>query len=253
MQSNYVAKPTPILGLVLLLAVMVAWTAAGCGPDVPEPGAGQTPVTSPDPGAHADHDEHGDHAAHGDHDMSSFDQSDLETTSLVRVKMNIGDVVIKTYDAAMPITAGNFLSLVQDGYYDGVIFHRIEAGFVIQGGDPDGDGSGGPGWVIPLEINPDLQHERGSLSMARTPEPDSGGSQFFICLSRQGCAHLDGDYAVFGEVVEGMDVVDKIVGERLIGQAMKEVVIEKKSAVADEAMAFSAEHRLEDPHAGHSH
>lgn len=112
-----------------------------------------------------------------------------------------------------PNTVNNFISLVQKGFYDGLTFHRVIAGFMIQGGDPDGNGTGGPGYHIPGEFasngfKNDLKHSRGVLSMARAMHPDSAGSQFFIMHAD--APHLDGEYAAFGKLLEGEDVLDKI-------------------------------------------
>jgi peptidyl-prolyl cis-trans isomerase B (cyclophilin B) len=117
------------------------------------------------------------------------------------------------YPEVAPNTVNNFISLVKSGFYDGVIFHRVISGFMIQGGDPEGTGMGGPGYEIKGEFSSngfknDLKHDRGVLSMARTMIPDSAGSQFFIMHAR--APHLDGDYAAFGKVIEGMDAVDTI-------------------------------------------
>ena len=117
------------------------------------------------------------------------------------------------YPEVAPNTVNNFLSLVGKGFYDGIIFHRVIAGFMIQGGDPKGVGTGGPGYHIKGEfasngVRNDLKHTRGVLSMARAQHPDSAGSQFFIM--HENASHLDGQYAAFGKVVEGMDVVDSI-------------------------------------------
>ncbi len=137
--------------------------------------------------------------------------------SLVKFSTNKGDIMIETFDQEAPITAGNFLLLVKQGYYDGIVLHRVVPGFVVQGGDPTGTGSGGPGWSIPLEVKPTLKHERGYLSMARAPDPNSAGSQFFICLDTGAVECLDMNYAVFGKVLFGMDVVDKLqVGDKLL-------------------------------------
>ena len=120
---------------------------------------------------------------------------------------------IEIYPETAPITVENFIKLVQDGFYDGLTFHRVIPGFMIQGGCPNGTGTGGPGWHIKGEFasngveNP-LKHTRGVISMARAMDPDSAGSQFFIM--HQDAPHLDGQYAAFGKVVEGMDVVDEI-------------------------------------------
>ncbi len=125
-----------------------------------------------------------------------------------------GDIVIELYPEKAPGTVANFISLVEEGFYDGLTFHRIIPGFVIQGGDPEGTGMGGPGYTIKGEFasngftQNDLKHERGVISMARSQHPDSAGSQFFIM--HQDAPHLDGEYAAFGKVIKGMDVVDKI-------------------------------------------
>ena len=125
-----------------------------------------------------------------------------------------GDIVIELYPEKAPGTVANGISLVEEGFYDGLTFHRIIPGFVIQGGDPEGTGMGGPGYTIKGEFasngftQNDLKHERGVISMARSQHPDSAGSQFFIM--HQDAPHLDGEYAAFGKVIKGMDVVDKI-------------------------------------------
>ena len=125
---------------------------------------------------------------------------------LVRLETNMGTITI-ALDPAMPITAGNFETLVKKGYYNGVIFHRVIAGFMLQGGDPTGTGRGGPGYVIRDEFGPANRNNRGTISMANAG-PDTGGSQFFINLVDNNS--LDSKHPVFGRVVEGIDVVDKI-------------------------------------------
>ena len=118
------------------------------------------------------------------------------------------------YPDKAPNTVNNFLSLVKSGFYDGLTFHRVIEGFMIQGGDPAGNGTGGPGYTIRGEFRSngfaqnDIKHLRGVLSMARSMMPNSAGSQFFVM--HQNAAHLDGQYAAFGKVIEGMDVVDEI-------------------------------------------
>ena len=136
---------------------------------------------------------------------------------MVRITMRDGGVIDLELDAqAAPITVENFLKLVNDGFYDGLTFHRIIPGFMIQGGCPDGTGMGGPGWHIKGEFarngvpNP-IKHTRGGISMARAMDPNSAGSQFFIMVEK--APHLDGQYAAFGKVTEGMDVADAIVGQ----------------------------------------
>ena len=133
---------------------------------------------------------------------------------MVRITMQDGGVIDLELDAqAAPITVENFLKLVNDGFYDGLTFHRIIPGFMIQGGCPNGTGMGGPGWHIKGEFarngvpNP-IKHTRGVISMARAMDPNSAGSQFFIMHAD--ALHLDGDYAAFGHVVSGMDAVDEI-------------------------------------------
>ena len=127
---------------------------------------------------------------------------------------NGGEVKIELYPSIAPNTVNNFISLIEDGFYDGLIFHRVIPGFMVQGGDPEGSGMGGPGYSIPGEFEANgfennLAHTRGVLSMARSEDPNSAGSQFFIMTDD--AEYLDGEYAAFGEVVDGMDVVDEIV------------------------------------------
>ena len=156
---------------------------------------------------------------------------------IVTFEMENGKVFkAELYPAVAPNTVNNFLSLVRKGFYDGVIFHRVIAGFMIQGGDPKGIGVGGPGYCIKGEfsangVKNDLKHTRGVLSMARTQVPDSAGSQFFVMHAD--ADYLDGQYAAFGKVIEGMDVVDEIASTRtdfrdkpLEEQKMKKVTAE---------------------------
>lgn len=125
-----------------------------------------------------------------------------------------GTIKAELYAKDAPITTKNFIDLANSGFYNGLKFHRVEPGFVIQGGDPKGDGTGGSGKTIPLEINPNLKHVKGALGMARTNEPNSATSQFYIAL--EDTPFLDGSYAVFGKVVSGMDIVSQIkAGDRM--------------------------------------
>ncbi len=124
----------------------------------------------------------------------------------VSMKTSKGEMLIELFQDAAPNTVKNFLDLTSKGYYNGLSFHRVIPNFMIQGGCPKGDGTGGPGYKINCEINPN-KHGRGSLSMAHAG-PNTGGSQFFICHSAQ--PHLDGLHTVFGKVIEGVDVVDKV-------------------------------------------
>lgn len=123
------------------------------------------------------------------------------------------DIKLELYPEIAPITVENFVKLVKQGFYDGLTFHRIIPGFMIQGGDPEGNGTGGPGWNIKGEfssngVKNDLQHKRGVISMARAMDPDSAGSQFFIMHAD--ASYLDGQYAAFGKVIDGMGEVDRI-------------------------------------------
>lgn len=128
-----------------------------------------------------------------------------------------GDIDAELYPDVAPITVKNFTDLIKSGFYDGLTFHRVIAGFMIQGGCPKGNGTGGPGYHIKGEfdangVKNDLKHTRGVLSMARAADPDSAGSQFFIMHAN--APHLDGQYAAFGKVVKGMETVDAIAGVR---------------------------------------
>ena len=134
---------------------------------------------------------------------------------IVTFEMENGGIMkAELYPEIAPITVGNFIDLVKKGFYDGLIFHRVIPGFMIQGGCPEGTGMGNPGYSIKGEFSNnlfknDLAHDRGVLSMARSMRPNSAGSQFFIMVAK--APHLDGDYAAFGKVIEGMEVADKIV------------------------------------------
>lgn len=141
--------------------------------------------------------------------------NDVTENPIVTITMeNDKQIVIELEPKTAPNTVANFISLVEDGFYDGLIFHRVIPGFMVQGGDPDGTGMGGPDYSINGEFSSNnfentLAHERGVLSMARTQDPNSAGSQFFIMTGT--ATNLDGDYAAFGQVIEGMDVIDEIV------------------------------------------
>ncbi len=130
------------------------------------------------------------------------------TNPQVVLETDSGNIVLELYPAEAPITVENFLKLVNQKFYDGLTFHRVIPGFMIQGGCPKGDGSGGPGWTIKGEFGP-RKHLAGTLSMARTPDPNSAGSQFFICVDS--ASYLNGQYAAFGQTVEGLEVARKIV------------------------------------------
>lgn len=156
---------------------------------------------------------------------------------IVTIEMNNGDIMkAELYPDIAPNTVNNFISLVKKGYYNGIIFHRVIKGFMIQGGDPQGTGVGGPGYSIRGEFSGngfpnDLKHTKGVLSMARTMMPNTAGSQFFIM--HETSPHLDGQYAGFGKVIEGEEVIDKIAAvatdymdKPLEEQMMKQVTVE---------------------------
>lgn len=156
---------------------------------------------------------------------------------IVTIEMENGGVMkAELYPEIAPNTVNNFISLVKKGFYDGVIFHRVISGFMIQGGDPKGVGVGGPGYTIKGEFSAngfknDLKHDRGVLSMARTMAPNSAGSQFFVM--HEDSPHLDGQYAAFGKLTEGFDVLDDIAAVRTdyndkprTPQVMKKVTVE---------------------------
>ncbi len=155
---------------------------------------------------------------------------------IVTIEMENGGIIrLELYPDIAPITVDNFVSLVKKGFYDGLIFHRVIAGFMIQGGDPKGTGMGGPGYTIKGEFKANgvvnnIKHERGVISMARSMMPDSAGSQFFIM--HEDAPHLDGQYAAFGRVIEGIEEVDKIAATRtargdrpVTDQRMKKVTV----------------------------
>ncbi|MGE6514793.1 peptidylprolyl isomerase [Lysinibacillus sphaericus] len=165
--------------------------------------------------------------------------SAVKENPIVTITMsNDEKILIELEPSTAPNTVANFISLVEEGYYDGLIFHRVIPGFMIQGGDPSGNGSGGPEYSIEGEFSSNgfennLKHERGVISMARTDDPNSAGSQFFIMVEE--ALNLDGDYASFGKVIGGMETVDAIVAadrdsanKPLEDQQMKKVEVDTK-------------------------
>lgn len=161
----------------------------------------------------------------------------MAANPIVTIEMGNGDVMkAELYPEIAPNTVNNFISLVKKGFYDGLIFHRVIKGFMIQGGCPEGSGMGGPGYCIKGEFtnngfNNPLKHTPGVLSMARTMIPDTAGSQFF--LMHKTSPHLDGEYAAFGKVIEGLDIVDKIANVRtdysdrpLVKQQIKSMTVD---------------------------
>ena len=170
---------------------------------------------------------------------------------IVTIEMENGGIMkAELYPDVAPNTVNNFISLIKKGFYDGVIFHRVIPGFMIQGGDPMGVGMGGPGYTIKGEFRSaafkgnDLKHDRGVLSMARTMNPHSAGSQFFVMVAK--APHLDGEYAAFGKVIEGMEVADAIVSaprdrsdKPLEDQRMKTVTVDTFGVEYPEPVKFS--------------
>lgn len=150
---------------------------------------------------------------------------DANKSYVATIKTNKGNIVVALYPKDAPQTVNNFVFLSRDGFYNNLTFHRVEPGFVIQGGDPQGTGTGGPGYTIPAEIK--VKHTQGAIAMARlsdqvNPKRDSSGSQFYITLAAT--PFLDGGYTAFGQVTQGMDVVQKIA----VGDVIQTITIEEK-------------------------
>jgi len=164
-------------------------------------------------------------ACQGEAKNSNLDGQPVRNTGhYATIETNRGNIVVELYPAVAPKTVANFEKLSKDGFYNNLKFHRVEPGFVVQGGDPQGTGMGGPGYEVPAEISPTEKHLRGTIAMARTsdqvnPERKSSGSQFYICLAP--APFLDGQYTLFGAVVEGMNVVDQI----KVGDQMKKITL----------------------------
>ena len=169
----------------------------------------------------------------------------MNNNPIVTFEMKDGDVFyVELYPDVAPNTVNNFISLVKKGFYNGLCFHRVIEGFMIQGGDPKGNGTGGPGYTIRGEFSKngfknDLKHKRGVISIARSMMPNSAGSQFFIMHAD--AAHLDGQYAAFGQVIDGMDVIDKIAevnvdynDKPLRDQVIKTVTVDTNGVEYDE-------------------
>lgn len=174
-------------------------------------------------------------------DNNKYSEGDI---IMVEIEMNDGGIIkLELYPDIAPITVDNFIGLAKDGFYDGLIFHRVIEGFMIQGGDPNGTGMGGSGKTIKGEfskngVKNDISHVRGVISMARSQKNDSASSQFFIV--HKDAKYLDGDYAAFGRVTEGMDVVDKIAevsvdrnDKPLTNQVIKTIRVIEDSSTGD--------------------
>ena len=150
---------------------------------------------------------------------TAFDADKKMTNKIATIETDKGTIKFELFEDKAPITTKNFIGLAELGFYDGLTFHRVEPGFVIQGGDPKGDGTGGSEKTIQLEIHPELKHVKGTVAMARSQDPDSARSQYYITLADT--PFLDGNYAVFGKVIIGMDVVKSIE----VGDKMKKVSV----------------------------
>ncbi len=150
-----------------------------------------------------------------DNEKTNSQAGSSEMNRTATIVTEKGMIKFKLYEKEAPITTQNFIELAQEGFYDGLTFHRIEPGFVVQGGDPKGDGTGGSEKTIPLEINATLSHIKGAVGMARSQDRNSASSQFYICLGD--AKFLDGNYAVFGQVIAGQDIAEKITkGDKMI-------------------------------------
>ena len=149
---------------------------------------------------------------------------DVPAGNMVVMNTTKGPVVIELYPNVAPKHVESFKTLISKGFYDGLTFHRVVPGFVVQGGDPIGNGTGGPGYKLKAECS-NLPHKRGAVAAARSASPDSAGSQFYIVLDETNARHLDGQYTIFGQVVEGMENVDNIV----MGDKMTDFTITEKA------------------------
>ena len=189
-------------------------------------------------GTQAENGQKSENDAKQEGEKTNYSASVTENPIVTITMENDEKIVLELDPTVAPNTVANFISLVEDGFYDGLIFHRVIPDFMIQGGDPEGNGTGGPGYSIEGEFSENgfennLKHERGVISMARTNDPNSAGSQFFIMVKES--SQLDGKYAAFGNVIEGMETVDAIVSAERDGadkplkdQKMKTVKVDTK-------------------------
>ncbi|WP_138754998.1 peptidylprolyl isomerase [Paenibacillus sinopodophylli] len=218
-------------GMMLLLTLVLLVVAAGCGGtkgtnNGTTRSAGGNAATTPPTEAPTE--------APVDEgpELLGSDKHPVVTIELSNDKI----IKLELYPEVAPNSVNNFISLINKGFYDGVIFHRVIPGFMIQGGDPEGTGMGGPGYSIPGEFSSNgfenkLKHTRGVLSMARTQDPDTGGSQFFIMVAD--APSLDNQYAAFGKVTEGLDAVDEIVNQTTGANDRPETPISMKKVTVD--------------------
>jgi peptidyl-prolyl cis-trans isomerase B (cyclophilin B) len=225
-----------LIGSIIVMAILAAGLGASYYSDyrsrtpTPTPEAAK-PVTPPTEAAKPE----------GDMPNTGITVGDGKTEggggSIIKIETDKGDITAELFDKKAPITAGNFLNLIKKGFYNGLTFHRCIPDFMIQGGDPKGNGTGGPGYTIPDEVSdPTLKNDTGAFSMANAG-PNTGGSQFFIVRKPQ--PHLNGKHAVFGKVLSGQDLVDTITN----GTKMVKVTVVKESpdAAAAEAKAKAAQ------------
>lgn len=198
------------VAIMLIISIALAYGMQGgfdFGGNAPESGVVNSQGSTDGAAAPASGETAGANGAAGEADKAAEAWPKDSAVRLVEMETDQGKIVMEVYPDLMPITVENFLKLVEAKFYDGLTFHRVED-WVIQGGDPQGNGTGGPGWTIKLETNPELKNVRGAVAMARSQEPDTAGSQFYIL--KKDASGLDGKYAVFGRVVQGMEVVDGI-------------------------------------------
>lgn len=227
-------NPKKLILMMIIVALTAFIVACGTGTEAPTDDV-------------ADQENVGEEAATEEEavpDEDVVEQASSEDNPIVTITMeNDEQIIIELFPSIAPNTVTNFVSLIEEGFYDGVIFHRVIPGFMIQGGDPEGTGRGGPGYSIPGEFNANnfnnpLPHERGVLSMARTNDPNSAGSQFFIMHDHS--PHLDGQYAAFGKVIEGMVTVDAIAVVETAGEAPKEEQRMKTVTVETHGIEYGA-------------
>ena len=199
--------------VIALLVVAAAYIVIAANPPADKSAEAQAqPAAAPAPGAEAANPQAAD-SGDVSKDKKQYPKPgdmkiDKENTYSATIETEAGTMVAELYPKIAPQTVNSFVFLAKEGFYEGVIFHRVIPGFMIQGGDPTGTGTGGPGYSVPAEFN-DTKHERGILSMARSQDPNSAGSQFFVMHAAY--PSLDGKYTVFGKVTKGIETVDKIV------------------------------------------
>lgn len=199
--------------IALISMLLISFVLIGCQSDKEETGTKKDDTeTEKEVGAGEVEEEEQNQEEQESEEIEGANDGALPVVTLTME--NGGEILLELYPNTAPNSVDNFIELIDAGYYDGVIFHRVIPGFMIQGGDPEGTGMGGPGYTIPGEFSlngfeNDLSHERGVVSMARSQHPDSAGSQFFIVV--EDSTFLDGEYAAFGKVIEGMEVADEIV------------------------------------------